>query len=138
VRCRLRKGSTAVKLETFVQELANESIKAETAAIDKANLFAAQGAGETEVRSILVSVLIDILLRPRFGQAETTAFKCGKCGQSKARYYQMQTRSADEPMTVSTLRLKHESLILIARTLCLRPLSRTQFLTRLRRRSDLY
>jgi hypothetical protein len=33
------------------QELANETIKAETAAIEKANLFAAQGAGETEVRS---------------------------------------------------------------------------------------
>jgi hypothetical protein len=31
------------------QQLANETIKAETAAIDKANLFAAQGAGETEV-----------------------------------------------------------------------------------------
>lgn len=35
-------------------------------------------------------------------QAETDAFKCGKCGQHKTRYYQMQTRSADEPMTVST------------------------------------
>jgi hypothetical protein len=35
-----------------LQELANESIKAETAAIDKANLFAAQGAGETEVGGI--------------------------------------------------------------------------------------
>lgn len=60
-------------------ELANETIKAETAAIEKANLFAAQGAGETE--------------------AETFAFKCGKCGQNRTRYYQMQTRSADEPMT---------------------------------------
>jgi len=27
-------------------------------------------------------------------------FKCGKCKQSKTRHYQMQTRSADEPMTV--------------------------------------
>ncbi|KAJ9125405.1 hypothetical protein QFC22_000365 [Naganishia vaughanmartiniae] len=63
------------------EELASEAIKAEQAAIDKQNLFAAQGAGATE--------------------AETDAFKCGKCGQSKTRYYQMQTRSADEPMTVS-------------------------------------
>jgi hypothetical protein len=38
-------------------------------------------------------------------QAETFAFKCGKCGQSKTRYYQMQTRSADEPMTVCHFRL---------------------------------
>lgn len=46
-------------------------------------MFAAQSAGATD--------------------AETDAFKCGKCGQRKTRYYQMQTRSADEPMTVSVL-----------------------------------
>ena len=33
-----------------MQELASEAIKAEQAAIDKQNLFAAQGAGATEVR----------------------------------------------------------------------------------------
>lgn len=27
-------------------------------------------------------------------------FKCRRCGKSKTRYYEMQTRSADEPMTV--------------------------------------
>eukprot|EP00210_Caulerpa_lentillifera_P001636 g1574.t1 len=32
--------------------------------------------------------------------ATTDAFTCGKCRQSKCTYYQMQTRSADEPMTV--------------------------------------
>lgn len=32
-------------------------------------------------------------------QAETDQFKCGKCHKRKCRYYQMQTRSADEPMT---------------------------------------
>ncbi len=26
-------------------------------------------------------------------------FKCGKCGSQNTTYYQMQTRSADEPMT---------------------------------------
>ena len=29
-------------------------------------------------------------------EAETDQFKCGKCKQRKTRYYQMQTRSADE------------------------------------------
>ena len=29
----------------------------------------------------------------------TDAFRCGKCRQRKCSYYQMQTRSADEPMT---------------------------------------
>ncbi|KAJ9109061.1 hypothetical protein QFC21_000388 [Naganishia friedmannii] len=73
------------------EELASEAIKAEQAAIDKQNLFAAQGAGATE--------------------AETDAFKCGKCGQSKTRYYQMQTRSADEPMTMYKLQQQMEVLI---------------------------
>lgn len=33
------------------------------------------------------------------GQATTDQFKCGRCGQRKTKYRQMQTRSADEPMT---------------------------------------
>mmetsp|Transcript_3945 Transcript_3945/g.10157 ORF Transcript_3945/g.10157 Transcript_3945/m.10157 type:complete len:326 (+) Transcript_3945:160-1137(+) len=32
-------------------------------------------------------------------QASTDQFQCGKCKQRKTRYFQMQTRSADEPMT---------------------------------------
>ncbi|EQB60451.1 transcription elongation factor s-ii [Vairimorpha apis BRL 01] len=31
--------------------------------------------------------------------SETDIFKCSKCGQRKASYRQLQTRSADEPMT---------------------------------------
>ena len=30
--------------------------------------------------------------------AETDQFKCGKCRQRRCKYFQMQTRSADEPM----------------------------------------
>ncbi|KAH9673402.1 transcription elongation factor TFIIS [Citrus sinensis] len=33
--------------------------------------------------------------------ATTDQFKCARCGQRKCTYYQMQTRSADEPMTTS-------------------------------------
>ncbi|CAN1134149.1 Transcription elongation factor TFIIS [Linum perenne] len=32
-------------------------------------------------------------------KATTDQFRCGRCGQRKTTYYQMQTRSADEPMT---------------------------------------
>jgi len=32
-------------------------------------------------------------------KAMTDMFRCGKCGQRQCTYYQMQTRSADEPMT---------------------------------------
>lgn len=31
--------------------------------------------------------------------ATTDQFQCGKCKERKTSYYQMQTRSADEPMT---------------------------------------
>jgi len=34
--------------------------------------------------------------------ATTNEFMCGKCKQRKVSYYQMQTRSADEPMTSMT------------------------------------
>lgn len=30
----------------------------------------------------------------------TDLFTCGRCGKSKTRHYEMQTRSADEPMTI--------------------------------------
>lgn len=32
-------------------------------------------------------------------KASTDQFKCGRCGQRQTTYYQLQTRSADEPMT---------------------------------------
>ncbi|EEF37761.1 transcription elongation factor TFIIS [Ricinus communis] len=32
-------------------------------------------------------------------EGTTDQFKCGKCGEKRTTYYQMQTRSADEPMT---------------------------------------
>jgi len=32
-------------------------------------------------------------------EAETDEFKCGKCRQRKCTYYELQTRSIDEPMT---------------------------------------
>ena len=65
------------------------------------NLFKAKAVGETQVgwrtrRHAQSS-----------HQAETDAFKCGRCQQRKCTYYQMQTRSADEPMTVSVVALLH-------------------------------
>ncbi|GMK56489.1 hypothetical protein CspeluHIS016_0303290 [Cutaneotrichosporon spelunceum] len=61
------------------EEMASESMKAMNERIQEQNLFNSKGVGEV--------------------QAETDAFKCGRCGQRKCVYYQMQTRSADEPMT---------------------------------------
>ncbi|WVR08899.1 transcription elongation factor S-II [Kwoniella sp. DSM 27419] len=61
------------------EEMASESVRALNEKLASDNLFKAKAVGET--------------------QAETDAFKCGRCQQRKCTYYQMQTRSADEPMT---------------------------------------
>jgi transcription elongation factor S-II len=60
-------------------EMASDDLKKEWEAIQKQNIMDAQ-------------VHVD-------NSAETDMFKCGKCGQRRTKYYQMQTRSADEPMT---------------------------------------
>ncbi|CAG8452455.1 8533_t:CDS:2 [Dentiscutata erythropus] len=61
------------------EDMASEEKKARDNEIRQENLFKARGAGPT--------------------QAETDMFLCGKCRNRKCTYYQMQTRSADEPMT---------------------------------------
>ncbi|KAK6202626.1 transcription elongation factor S-IIMeiotic DNA recombination factor [Scheffersomyces amazonensis] len=60
-------------------EMAPEALKKEIEKMHKQNLFDAQGA--TEKRAV------------------TDRFTCGKCKHKKVSYYQMQTRSADEPLT---------------------------------------
>ncbi|SCW00962.1 LAFE_0D01992g1_1 [Lachancea fermentati] len=61
------------------KELAPEHLKKKLEEISKQNLFNAQGA--TLERSV------------------TDRFTCGKCKEKKVSYYQLQTRSADEPLT---------------------------------------
>ncbi|KAN0060066.1 transcription elongation factor TFIIS [Thecaphora frezii] len=68
------------KLVTMTNEdLASDKRRQEIEELQMQNLFKAKGAAAQE--------------------AETDAFQCGRCKQRKTRYYQMQTRSADEPMT---------------------------------------
>ena len=43
-------------------------------------------------------IMMDVIT-PTQQHAETDMFRCGKCGQRRTTYYQLQTRSADEPMT---------------------------------------
>lgn len=81
----LRDGllTTRIKPTNFIKmtpnEMAPESLKKEIEKLHKQNLFDAQGA--TEKRAV------------------TDRFTCGKCKHKKVSYYQMQTRSADEPLT---------------------------------------
>ncbi|KAF7795936.1 hypothetical protein EIP86_007103 [Pleurotus ostreatoroseus] len=73
-------------------DMASEERKAADARIREENLFKTLGAEEV--------------------QAETDAFQCGRCKQRKCRYRQAQTRSADEPMTISNQVIHRLMLIL--------------------------
>ncbi|KAK9919113.1 hypothetical protein WJX75_009483 [Coccomyxa subellipsoidea] len=71
-------GDVLVNLSA--EELASDARKSENAQIRKTALFEAERGQHMKM-------------------ATTDQFKCGKCKQRKTQYYQMQTRSADEPMT---------------------------------------
>ena len=60
-------------------EMASDERRQEDQKLQQKNIFNAQGAAPKS--------------------ATTNEFMCGKCKQRKVSYYQMQTRSADEPMT---------------------------------------
>lgn len=95
--------------------MASENLQALNKQLETENLFNSRGAVEIAVRLSSSSActvgraltvddrLLSPLPPPLSAQAETDQFKCGKCGHRKTTYYQMQTRSADEPMTVSLL-----------------------------------
>lgn len=81
LRARLLSGgiSPSAFIKMSPNDMAPESLKKEIEKLNKQNLFDAQGA--TEKRAV------------------TDRFTCGKCKHKKVSYYQMQTRSADEPLT---------------------------------------
>lgn len=58
----------------------------------------ASDARKQENKQIKAKALFDCE-RGGAPKATTDQFKCGRCGQRKTTYYQLQTRSADEPMT---------------------------------------
>jgi len=60
-------------------EMASDERREQNRRLEEKNIFNAKGAAPKN--------------------ATTNEFQCGKCKQRKVSYYQMQTRSADEPMT---------------------------------------
>eukprot|EP01136_Pigoraptor_vietnamica_P010083 Opistho-1_new@47288 len=70
-------------------------------ASDFAKMTADQMASESlkELRSKYEKEALDSYAKAQGNTVHTTQFRCGKCGKRDASYFQMQTRSADEPMT---------------------------------------
>ena len=54
---------------------------------------------QIEEHKALEKAVVDKLSVPKPPEMVSYNFKCRKCGSNKCSYYQMQTRSADEPMT---------------------------------------
>src|SRR5271169_1969290 len=81
LRQNLISGQLSVqRLSTMTSaEMASDERRSENQKLQQKNIFNAQGAAPKN--------------------ATTNEFMCGKCKQRKVSYYQMQTRSADEPMT---------------------------------------
>ncbi|KAI9029657.1 transcription elongation factor S-II [Phycomyces nitens] len=81
LRDKVVSGDLSVKnlCSMSVEDMASEDDKARDYRLAEEALFKARGAGSA--------------------QAETDMFMCGKCKGRKCTYFQMQTRSADEPMT---------------------------------------
>lgn len=61
------------------EQMASDERKAENKKLEEEGIFAAMAAVSAK--------------------ASTDMFRCSKCGKKETTYYQMQTRSADEPMT---------------------------------------
>ncbi|CDR36787.1 CYFA0S01e04500g1_1 [Cyberlindnera fabianii] len=81
LRARLNNGDLTAKefVRMDTKDMAPEALKKELEAIKLKNMHNAQGA--TQERAV------------------TDRFTCGKCKEKKVSYYQLQTRSADEPLT---------------------------------------
>jgi len=81
LRARVLNGdiSPAILCELTSEELASDNKRDENVAIRKK--------------------MLEENIRGQQQQASTDQFKCGKCKQRKTTFYQLQTRSADEPMT---------------------------------------
>lgn len=80
LRSRVLSGSLSpsVLVQMGPEDLASDARREEREQLQMQNLFGSKAAEDQ--------------------QAETDAFECGRCKQRKTRYYQKQTRSADEPM----------------------------------------
>ena len=81
LRVSLLEGTISPKefIQMSVSDMASEERKRADDVINRYNLQKSQAARDTA--------------------AETDMFQCGRCKQRKCKYFQMQTRSADEPMT---------------------------------------
>jgi transcription elongation factor S-II len=98
-RYKLRYASILFNLknsETFREGVLSEDIKSSTIAMMTASGMQPEGVHAKATHKLKE----DDLKKLKIGKEEFEGvFKCAKCKSKKTTYYQMQTRSADEPMT---------------------------------------
>jgi transcription elongation factor S-II len=92
---RLRSIYTNLKNPVILEQIKNETIKAHTLAF----MTHQEMCPEKWKELIEAKVKKDKNKFENNVEASTDTFTCRKCKSTKCTYYQMQTRSADEPMT---------------------------------------
>jgi len=88
----LKKNGTLCELVCFGLKTAEELARM------KPEDMATEAVKKMRADAIKATLLDAQLAQPMV--SESGMFTCSRCGQSKTTFYQMQTRSADEPMTV--------------------------------------
>jgi transcription elongation factor S-II len=94
--------SLALNLKNKTNPGLRESVVSGELAVEKLCKMSVDAMASEEAQARDRKLAEEALFKARgaeSAQAETDMFKCGKCGGRKCTYFQMQTRSADEPMT---------------------------------------
>ncbi|KAG8962466.1 RNA polymerase II elongation factor [Tulasnella sp. 419] len=98
----IKLGNLNDKIRDKCLEMTYDSLVFDSGALDKfCKMSNAEMASEErrQANDLLNATNLHNSLGAAEQEAETDAFKCGRCKQRKTRYRQAQTRSADEPMT---------------------------------------
>jgi DNA-directed RNA polymerase subunit M/transcription elongation factor TFIIS len=99
------KNDSYIKNETFLQRIKEDKIKATAiGTLSVYDIFPDNWKELLNAKSKRDKIKYE--LKP---EAMTNLFKCRKCGSRETSYYEVQTRSADEPMTQFITCLKCEN-----------------------------
>ena len=99
------KSDSYIENKTFLQRIKEKKIKAnEIGTLSVYDIFPDNWKDLLNAKSKRDKIKYE--LKP---EAMTNLFKCRKCGSRETSYYEVQTRSADEPMTQFITCLKCEN-----------------------------
>lgn len=91
--------SETVINNTFVAEVLDSYLTGDTTNLDKIPILEPKEINPEHWKSVIDEYDMKEDVLKNYKQLTTDQFKCGRCKQKRATYYQLQTRSADEAST---------------------------------------